>query len=156
MNVPLAQLNGDWIGLHSEEQKRWTAQAEKLKDEYESQMAQWKQHGRYFKTTCAEVLVNPPVAEAVPEKVCDENLPEISVLQLERFIDDFACKCAAEYSMEESIVREVVASFKAAFQRPDVEAASFTKGEFQRIVEALSQKLTMAFPKERKMIPFTT
>lgn len=78
------------------------------------------------------------------------------MLQLERFIDDAACKCAAEYSMEEGIFREVVASFKAAFQRPDAEAASFTKAEFQRIVEALSQKLTMAFPKERNMIHFTT
>ena len=148
--VPLAQLNGDWVELRSEELKWWTAQAEKLKDEYESQMVQWKQHGRYFKTRGAEVPVNPPVPEAVPEKDCNENLPEISVLQREHFIDDFARNCAAEHSMDESTVCQVVASFKAASQRPDVEAASFTKTEFLRIVEALSEKLTMALPNERK------
>ena len=39
-------------------------------------------------------------------------------------------------------------SFKAAFQRPDKKAASFTQEQFQKIIDALGKKLACALPKE--------
>jgi hypothetical protein len=67
LKVPLVQLKGAWAQLRSEEQKWWTAQAETLKDEYEGQMMQWKQHGRYLKSRGVKASFNPPLPEAVPE-----------------------------------------------------------------------------------------
>ena len=75
-------------------------------------------------------------------------MPEISVEQLECFIDGFTSNCAAQYSLDVTFFQQIVDSFKAAFQRPDKEAASFTKAQFQKIIETLGKKLATALPKE--------
>ena len=43
--------------------------------------------------------------------------------------------------------QQIVDSFKVAFQKPDKEAASFTKAQFQQIREALGEKLASVVAK---------
>ena len=76
----------------------------------------------------------------------EENLPEISWAQLDSFIDAFAHKCAAEYAVEDSFFNESIVSFKAAFQRPDVSAPSFSKTDFHKIIDALGRRLAGTLP----------
>ena len=48
--------------------------------------------------------------------------------------------------MDDSIFHPIVVSFKAAFQRPDTEAPTFSKADFQRIIDLLAKKLGNALP----------
>ena len=81
-----------------------------------------------------------------PPETCDEDIPVISAVQLESLIDAFACKCAAEYSLDDNIVRQVTVSFKKVCQRPDMEAPCYSKVEFQCILDKLASKLAVALP----------
>ena len=134
--------------LCCEDGMRWTTQAEKFKAEYESHSAQWRQHGRYLKTKYSGGGDKPTIAEAELETTSGDNVPAISVGQLGSFIDTFASNCAAEYELDDRFFDEVVVSFKAAFQRPDTGAPSFSKADFHKIIDALGRKLASSLPKE--------
>ena len=101
--------------MPEDERARWTAEAEKLKDCYDRQQSQWVQSGRYPKTSVFEDLVFPTVPAHPPAETCDQHIPLISVVQLESLIDTFTSTFAAECSLDDSCVRQVVASFKNSF-----------------------------------------
>ena len=111
-------------------------------------MAQWRQHGRYFKTCALEHTIKPTVPETVLDETCHENRPEISVEQLGSFIDTFASRCAAEYDLDDQFFHHIVVAFKATFQKPDTGVPSYSKAEFQTIIDTLGKKLANALPKE--------
>ena len=52
--------------------------------------------------------------ETEPGQTVDENMLEISVGQLEAFMDSFANNCAASYDLDPSCFQQIAASFKVA------------------------------------------
>ena len=154
MSTPIAppELNAEWLELSKAEHMHWAAEADKLKSKFDVQMSQWRKSGGYFKASRAESQVPPTVSTRQPTEIGDEHIPVISAEQLEPLIDTFASKCAAEYNLDDNIVRQFFVGFKRHFQRPDTEAPSYSKVEFQRVLDKLASKLIGALPASSKEV----
>ena len=143
------EIQNGWSKMDSDTKAEFETRASQLRMQYQVQLREYKQCGR-FRLTASDSSGHGKSAmtQTKPGQTLDENKLEITAGQLEAFMDSFANNIKASYDLDPGRCQQIVDSFKVAFQNPDKEAASFTKAQFQKIREALGDKLASAVAEE--------
>merc|ERR1712008_243037 len=143
------ELQSGWSKMDPETKAEFETRASQLLEQYRVQLREYRQSGQFRSVpSCSSGHVNWTMPETEPVQNSDGEMLEISVGQLEAFMDTFAIKAVASCDMDPSYCQQMVDKLKVAFQRPDKEAASFTKEQFQLIIEKLGEKFASTVPKE--------